>query len=216
MIAEVPLTAAQRQARHRARCRGEVVPEIAHRTSQERAAIKRAWERANRERIYAQQKVWRDAHRTELRERQAAMRVALPERNREYHKRYYDKHRLEIRSRSNAMTLRWRAQNPDKVREGSVRQRLRRIEATQFCEHLACLALGPVRIAWSVNVHRCYMCDTPVRLHARRTDSDRCEMDHVIPIARGGLHCAENLRPACSPCNRRKSFKLLSEMEVAA
>lgn len=31
------------------------------------------------------------------------------------------------------------------------------------------------------------------------------EVDHVIPLARGGLHEWTNLAPACRTCNRRKS-----------
>lgn len=30
-------------------------------------------------------------------------------------------------------------------------------------------------------------------------------LDHVKPISRGGAHCLANLRPACAPCNRKKS-----------
>jgi len=37
------------------------------------------------------------------------------------------------------------------------------------------------------------------------------EMDHVIPISRGGQHSIGNLVPACSRCNRSKSNKLLVE-----
>jgi 5-methylcytosine-specific restriction endonuclease McrA len=28
--------------------------------------------------------------------------------------------------------------------------------------------------------------------------------DHVVPISRGGLHCRENIAPACGPCNHSK------------
>lgn len=37
------------------------------------------------------------------------------------------------------------------------------------------------------------------------------EVDHVVPLARGGGHMLDNLVPACQPCNRSKSDKLLSE-----
>jgi 5-methylcytosine-specific restriction endonuclease McrA len=36
--------------------------------------------------------------------------------------------------------------------------------------------------------------------------------DHVIPIARGGGHTAENVRPAHALCNQRKKDKLMSEL----
>lgn len=31
--------------------------------------------------------------------------------------------------------------------------------------------------------------------------------DHFYPLARGGLHCVENLVPACQPCNSSKSAR---------
>lgn len=36
------------------------------------------------------------------------------------------------------------------------------------------------------------------------------EMDHVIPISRGGHNVFENLVPACRPCNGGKGTRLLS------
>lgn len=39
-------------------------------------------------------------------------------------------------------------------------------------------------------------------------------MDHVVPLSRGGTHTIGNVLPACSPCNTRKSAKLLIEWKV--
>lgn len=39
----------------------------------------------------------------------------------------------------------------------------------------------------------------------------RLECDHVIPVARGGEHSADNLATACFPCNRSKRDKLIEE-----
>ena len=38
------------------------------------------------------------------------------------------------------------------------------------------------------------------------------QMDHVVPLARGGSHTYGNLRPAHGHCNRRKHAKLMSEL----
>lgn len=38
-------------------------------------------------------------------------------------------------------------------------------------------------------------------------------VDHVVPLARGGTHSAENLVAACRPCNSSKHTRLLSEWE---
>lgn len=37
-------------------------------------------------------------------------------------------------------------------------------------------------------------------------------LDHVIPLRRGGVHTANNLRVACRRCNQRKGTKLLEEL----
>lgn len=37
------------------------------------------------------------------------------------------------------------------------------------------------------------------------------ELDHVISIHQGGPNTADNLTLACQPCNRRKSYKSLSD-----
>ena len=50
--------------------------------------------------------------------------------------------------------------------------------------------------------HRCAYCDS---------SSQSLEMDHVIPLSRGGRHAIANILPACTSCNRRKSSMLLIE-----
>lgn len=37
--------------------------------------------------------------------------------------------------------------------------------------------------------------------------SDKMEMDHVIPLSRGGQHTKSNIVPACFNCNRSKGAK---------
>jgi 5-methylcytosine-specific restriction endonuclease McrA len=52
----------------------------------------------------------------------------------------------------------------------------------------------------------CYLCGSPL------LDGVNLHMDHLIPVVRGGVYCAENLRPACPACNFRKGAKLLEEL----
>lgn len=64
--------------------------------------------------------------------------------------------------------------------------------------------------------HRCAYClrkdgeigsdDKPVRL----------SRDHVVAVTRGGEHTAENIVPACRPCNSRKNNRPVFEMVRAA
>lgn len=51
----------------------------------------------------------------------------------------------------------------------------------------------------------CYLCNATV-------DDDEIELDHVVPLSRGGVHTADNLRVTHRRCNRAKCAKLLSEM----
>ncbi|WP_211833247.1 HNH endonuclease signature motif containing protein [Streptomyces asiaticus] len=45
----------------------------------------------------------------------------------------------------------------------------------------------------------CTYCDAPLGPKVV------CEVDHVIPLAAGGVHELWNLAPACRPCNQGKS-----------
>lgn len=45
-------------------------------------------------------------------------------------------------------------------------------------------------------------------------DSGPMEMDHVVPISRGGRHALANIVPACPPCNRSKQARFLAEWRL--
>ena len=63
-----------------------------------------------------------------------------------------------------------------------------------ICEHgPKCVDAAFLKAIYSAE---CVYCDQPAE-HA----------DHFIPLARGGLHCVENIVPACSPCNESKSAR---------
>lgn len=51
--------------------------------------------------------------------------------------------------------------------------------------------------------HRCHYCGVHESVVGSLT------MDHVTPVSRGGRHCADNIVPACMPCNLKKSDKIL-------
>ncbi|NUP15378.1 MAG: hypothetical protein HOZ81_04600 [Streptomyces sp.] len=43
------------------------------------------------------------------------------------------------------------------------------------------------------------------------SQSSELQMDHVVPLSRGGAHAIGNVLPACPPCNLSKNAKLLAE-----
>lgn len=48
-----------------------------------------------------------------------------------------------------------------------------------------------------------------------RQTFQRLEMDHLIPLSRGGRHIAENIVPACRRCNASKGDRLLESAPAA-
>jgi HNH endonuclease len=66
----------------------------------------------------------------------------------------------------------------------------------------------PVDYEVIVAVHgmMCHLCKLPILTRAD------LQMDHVIPLARGGSHTYGNIRPSHGLCNRRKHAKLMSEL----
>jgi len=135
------------------------------------------------------------AHIDELR----AYRAARGEEHRAYDSAYYTAHRDKRGLQSAA----WRAGHPVRALELARRAAARR-RGAKVCAHASCLTLGAAELAWQLNPHACYICGTPVwrgvNLH----------MDHVVPVSRGGLHCAENMRPACRFCNLSKHNKVVA------
>lgn len=51
----------------------------------------------------------------------------------------------------------------------------------------------------------CYLCGNPVTLQ-------EMNVEHVVPLSRGGLHGYANVRTSCSGCNTRKGTRLLEEL----
>lgn len=93
---------------------------------------------------------------------------------------------------------RWAKANPEKNRE-YVRRRQAREQAAAVGEvdYGAVLARDGM---W------CYLCRVDI------ADLDDLHFDHVVPLARGGAHGEDNIRPTHARCNQRKHGKLLSEL----
>lgn len=70
---------------------------------------------------------------------------------------------------------------------------------------------------------RCYICggncsydDWKISANGYRYPGDSYpEIDHVIPISRGGLHAWKNVRLSCRKCNERKSDAIISCIDDA-
>lgn len=83
---------------------------------------------------------------------------------------------------------------------GADDNRIERVDPLFICE----------RDGW-----RCYLCGikTPRRLRGT-CEPNAPEVDHVVPVARGGSHTEDNLKCCCRRCNHEKSDRMLGELSV--
>ncbi len=134
---------------------------------------------------------WREANRDRVRECHRQWYEANRDRARENGRRWQGANPGKACEKSR----RWREANPGKVREKDHRRRARKKGAT----------IGPVDEA---AIHErdkvCIYCGS---------DQD-LTIDHLIPLARGGPHCQDNLAVACRRCNSSKGTKTYEEFTI--
>ena len=159
------------------------------------ASYQASYRASHRESVSAANRIYYRAHREERRAYAAARR----EETRVYDASYHEAHREERGLRSAA----WRAGHPVRALELARRAAARR-RGAKVCDHASCLVVGAAQLAWQLNPHACYLCGTPV------WQGVNLHMDHVVPVSRGGLHCAENMRPACRFCNLSKHNRMVA------
>lgn len=58
----------------------------------------------------------------------------------------------------------------------------------------------------------CALCHEPIDYSLRSPDPMSFEVDHIIPLARGGLDERDNVQPSHRHCNRRKADQTAEDM----
>jgi len=173
----------QRKARERERRKRAADPELARQKDRSSYAKhierKRAESRASHARHVtqrrAQQRKWREANR--------AKRAIY---NREW--------RESNPAVAAALSKAWREAHPDKAQARAWRSganyRARKYRA--FIERVE------RDVIFRRDNGRCYLCGDLIR------ETEKWHADHVIPLAKGGTHCYENLRVTHARCNKKK------------
>jgi 5-methylcytosine-specific restriction endonuclease McrA len=149
-----------------------------------RNAYNREWRAANPDRVKANFKAYYDANAEMFAKRYKDNREDLLERKR--------KKRAANPGGENHHSRAWRKANPEKwALRNRENQRRRR---------------GDKPVNYSAIIERdgmvCHICTDPIE---GLTD---LHMDHVIPLARGGAHHEDNIKPSHALCNMRKSDKI--------
>lgn len=170
------------------------------------------WQLENPERKRANMARFTEAHRETERERLAKYHAEHPEANRAAVARYVETHK-EQRKEDH---LRWRTANPEKLAENNRLYALANPDSirAKLVRRRAKIAAAPANDftaeQWAAKKdyynNRCAYCMAQEPL----------QIEHMIPIARGGSNTDDNIVPACGPCNRRKWTSTPLEFLIAS
>ncbi len=159
----------------------------------------------NRQKIADRMKTWRLENRAKLNQYQNERRAQNPgDRKGESGPDYYQKNRTRILYNQRN----YEAKNPDKRAERGRRWRLEHSAEVRLQVHKYRTKTKGVQISkeeiynWFTRI--CGICKEPI--------TENFEIDHIIPLSRGGLHEVLNLQLAHPHCNRVKHNKLPSEL----
>jgi 5-methylcytosine-specific restriction endonuclease McrA len=152
-------------------------------------AYGRTYRAAHKEHIQEKDKAWREANKEYQRDRVKAYAVANPE-------------RLAANSKAYALA------NPEKRAESRGRRRASKQGAIiSKADYRAILAeFGMV----------CHICGGVIDSSSGQYDPNNLHFDHVIPLAVGGPHSQDNVRPSHAGCNLSKGTSLLEAYQLAS
>lgn len=152
-------------------------------------AAKIAYRKANREKMLAREREAYRRHREVIRARQAAYyqdnHAAILAQKREYSRRNAERIAAERAEYYRANKEIWQVHNG--------RRRARKAAGT--------LTLDEWRTILDEFDHRCAYCQ----------GQGAMEIEHMVPLSRGGRHDKDNIVPACRSCNRRKYDRTIFE-----
>ena len=149
----------------------------------------RRWREANPEKIAEQNRLYYEANPEKIAERKRLYREA----NREKIAEYYEANREKIAERKRL----YHEANPEKCREHARTRRARKRN------QLGIVTPGIEAILLERTNHRCQAPACGKKVGGRL----KYHLDHIRPLALGGLHEDDNLQILCGHCNLSKSAK---------
>jgi hypothetical protein len=165
------------------------------------------WRAENPAWASAQNRAWKAANRKKSNDTIRAWKAANPEKVIAQNRAWY----VANKQRSNALTRAWRTANPEKMKAQSHRRRARKHFATVAPpSELRAIAAWQSRIR-ELTIVNCYWCSAEVN----PSKNGKWHIDHIVALARGGSHSAENLCIACVNCNKRKHAKPLASWSAS-
>lgn len=136
----------------------------------------------------ATRRKWSPEQREKANAQVQAWRDADPERHRAGARDWYERNIEYARAAKRAEYYR----EPERFYANNLLRKARQAKAV--CSHgPKCVTAEVIKALYD---QECLYCGAPAEA-----------ADHFDPLARGGLHCVENLVPACQSCNSRKSAR---------
>lgn len=164
--------------------------------------VLQAWYQKNRDKIRARTRQWQQDHPEQYHASLKEWRVKNRERKLEYDRQYNAEHREQQKEYSKQPEVRVRA------RQHAKNQKAKRKIAKGATHHpITAAEWLQIKAAYS---YICAYCNT------RETPEALLTQDHVVPLKKGGSHTAENIVPACGPCNTMKQTMSLVEFLLYA
>lgn len=164
-------------------------------------ALSKARKQANPEKVKEQYRRYYEVNAERIKAKDRAYRAA----NKEVWRRFYEKNA----EKRKAYTRQYRLSNLDKVNDSRRDWRKNNIEhvrmkARDYAHRRRLLkSSGQFSPAEWREIKqrqggRCFYCEKKTKM---------LEIEHVIPLSRGGAHAASNIVAACRPCNAKKGVK---------
>lgn len=167
----------------------------------------RMWYQGNKGKYAEWCRSWQDNNKEKYLENQRRWRKRNPDKVKAIWEKHYKKNREAI----NEKNQRWWADNPEYMQEWKNKNRERVNE--NHARRKAIIRNATVeKVDYEVILQEynsiCYICGENI---AR----DDLHFDHVIPLARGGEHSADNIRPTHAACNMWKKARMPEEIGVS-
>jgi 5-methylcytosine-specific restriction endonuclease McrA len=162
-----------------------------------------AWQAANPERHRETRRKFSENNRELVRRRNRLRMQALRKKSYEYYRdlsaRNQASYRARFPDRVKGWMKAWREANPEKCAEHTHRRRAQKLSTSIGTDRDAYRSW--VRLLKTEPSLACYWC-------GKRTKPKGREIDHIVPLSRGGADDVYNLCASCRKCNRSKHAKM--------
>lgn len=189
---------------------------------QARREYNRRWSREHPESVRASNKKQFEKNREARLEYGRLYHAANRERRREYAKLYHQKHYAEKRLKLLAQTKEYARSHPEirhKIHVNYKRRHPESYRAQMRSAHarrkarmrgadVSDIKVGALIRKWHLTpTFFCYYC-------GQKFSTSSLQVDHVLPVSKGGKHSVSNICKCCPQCNPSKGDRLISDHVV--